>query len=85
MKLVKDKHRMISLIRGILEKDKNELICRTETDSETLKTSLRLPKGTGVWEGWNRGLELVYTHCGIWNDWPMGTCSIAQATLPHIL
>ena len=28
----KDKHHMLSLIRGILKKDTNEFICRTETD-----------------------------------------------------
>ena len=34
------------------KKDANELICRTETDSETLK-NLWLPKGTGQGkEGW---------------------------------
>ena len=47
------------------KKDTNELICKTETDSW-------LPKGTG-----GRG-GLVYAHCGIWNDWPNGTCSIAE-------
>ena len=51
---VKDKQHMISLIRGISKKDENELICRPETDSQTLKTNLRLPKGkgdgSGIWE-----------------------------------
>ena len=42
---VKDKH-MISLTCGILKKDINEVICRTETDSQTLK-NLWLAKGTG--------------------------------------
>ena len=37
---------MISLICGILKKDTNELICRTKTDSQTLK-NLQLSKGTG--------------------------------------
>ena len=46
---VKDKHH-VSLICGILKKDTKELICRRETDSQTLKTNLGLPKGTG-W-GW---------------------------------
>ena len=39
--------------------DTNELICRTETDSETLK-NLWLPKGTGG-EGdvdWGFGMEM---------------------------
>ena len=30
--------------------DTNELICRTETGSQTLKTNLWLPKRTGGWE-----------------------------------
>ena len=42
-----------------LKKNTNELICRTETHSQTLKTNLRLPKGQagsgeewiGVWDG----------------------------------
>ena len=54
-------------------KDINESTCRTETDSQALKTNLWLPKwaGGGVWTG---DLRLVYAHCGIWDDWPMGTC-----------
>ena len=61
-----------------------------ETDSQTLKTNLWLPKGTG-WEGgmdWGFGAGIWNTygiHCGIWNDWPMGTCCIAQGILPNIL
>ena len=47
---VKDKHHVISLTCGILKKGPNELICRTETDSQTLK-NLCLPKGTGGWLG----------------------------------
>ena len=38
----KDKY-MISLACGILKNDRNELIC--ETDLQTLKTNLRLPRG----------------------------------------
>ena len=35
-----------------LKKDTNELIYRTETDSQILKTNFWLPKKTGVgWEG----------------------------------
>ena len=50
-----------SLICGILKKDK--LICRTETDGQTLKTSLCLPK-SGRWKGetWTGGLGLAYAH-----------------------
>ena len=62
MKLVKDKYHMISLICGIQKKkDTNGHICTTETDSETMKTNLQLPKGTvGGGEGWIGGLGLAY-------------------------
>ena len=42
-----------------LKKDINELICRRETDSQTLKTNLWLPKGKGWGEGWTGGLGLA--------------------------
>ena len=29
--------------------------------------------------------SLAYGHCGIWNDWLMGTCCTTQGTLPSIL
>ena len=54
-------------------------------DSETLKTNLWLPKGIGGREGWVAGLGLAYANCGIWNDWPMGICSVAQGSLPNSL
>ena len=38
---------MISLLYGILKSDTNELIYKTETDSQTSKTNLWLPKGKG--------------------------------------
>ena len=64
---VRDKYHMILLIYGVFKKrgdDTNEIICRTETNSKTLK-NLWLPKGTG-W-GWGRSrqtgdLELAYAH-----------------------
>jgi len=68
-----------------LKKDTNELICRTETDSQTLTTNVWLPKGTGWREVWTRGSGLAYAHCGKWNDWPTGACCIAWGTLPNIL
>ena len=43
-----------------IRKDTNELICRAETDFQTLK-NLWLPKGTGVWD-----------RLGVW-DWHMHT------------
>ena len=52
------------------KKDANELICRTETDSQTLKINLWFPKGTSL--GKAGGLGLAYAHCDIRNDWPMG-------------
>ena len=42
-------------------------------------------RGAVVWEGWTRGLGLAYARRGIWNDWPSGTCCIAQRTLSNIL
>ena len=38
---------MILLICGILKNDTNKLICKTETDSQSLKTNLRILKGKG--------------------------------------
>ena len=62
---------MISLICGILKKDRNELICRTEIDSYTLK-NLRLPKGTDGREEWTGGLGLACVYSGMLNGWPVG-------------
>ena len=42
-----DKYHMISLISGILKNGTNELIYRTERDSQTQKTNLWLPQGKG--------------------------------------
>ena len=80
---MKDRH-MISLLCGILKKG-YKLICRTETDSQTLKTNLWLPKGTGDGGGMNWGLGLAFAHCSLWNYWPTGTCCIAQGSLSSIL
>ena len=51
-------------MHGIFKKDTNELICRTEADSQTLK-NLWLPKGTG----WGRGRD------GVW-VWDWHTCTL---------
>ena len=59
---VKDKHYMITLICRILKKDTNKLICRIETDSQTLKI-LCLLWGTGgqyrleIWD-WHMHTEV---------------------------
>ena len=77
---MKDKHPMIIPICGIFKKnDTNEIICRTEADSQTLK-NLWLPKGDrrgvgvreglGVWD-WHIHTE-VYGMIGQW-----GICSRA--------
>ena len=45
-------------------------------------------KGDRLGEGeeeWTGGLGLAYAHHGIWNDWPTGTCCIAQGILPNVL
>ena len=51
---VKDKCYAIPLVYRILKKkkDTNDLICRTETDSQILKTNFSLPKWTSWVEGW---------------------------------
>ena len=49
-----DKYHMMSLICGILKNDTNELIYKT--DSQTQKTNLWLPKG----KGWGRGKLAVW-------------------------
>ena len=61
---VKDKYHMILPTK---KKDTNELLCRTETNSQTLKTNLWLPKGQvagrdglGVWD-WHMHIVV----CGI--------------------
>ena len=82
---VKDKHHMISLTGRILKKkDTNELICRTKTESEFAKHMVTKENMWGG-EGWTRGLELAYAPWGIWNDWPVRICCIAQGTLSNIL
>ena len=63
------------------KKDTNKFICRKGTDSQTLKTNLCLPKGTSGGEEWTGGLGLAYAHCGIWNDWSVGTCCREQRPL----
>ena len=43
----KDKCHVRSLIHGILKKDTNKLIYKTEIEPQTQKTNLWLPKGKG--------------------------------------
>ena len=54
----------VTYMQYLKNEDTNELICRTETDSQTLKT-LWLPKGTGEVEGgmdWRFGIGI----CTLW-------------------
>ena len=45
-----------------LKKDTSELICRTETDLQTLKTNLWYLRGQVWGEGCAGGLGLSYAH-----------------------
>ena len=47
----KDKFHMVSLICGIQKNDTDELIYKTETDSQTYGMNLWLPEGKGAGEG----------------------------------
>ena len=72
---------MISLIYMNSKKMiKNELIYKTETNSQTSKTVI-VTKGERWGEGWIGGLGLAYAHYCIWNIWSAGTCCIAQEAL----
>ena len=51
---------MISLTCGILKSDTNEVIYKTEIDSQTQKTNLWLPKGMG-------GREWGRDKLGVWD------------------
>ena len=64
---VKDKH-LISLLCGILKKGTNELICRTETRTQTLKNIVT--KGDRWGRGWRDGQR-------VW-DWHLHTFHILR-------
>ena len=64
---------MKDLMHKSQENHTNEFICRMVTDSQTLKTNLKLSQGTSSGEGWTGNLGLAYAHCGVWNDSPAGT------------
>ena len=58
----KDKYHVMLLICGISNSDTNELIYKIETDSQTQKTILWLPKGKDGGEGINWEFEIgIYT------------------------
>ena len=55
---MRHQYQMLSLTYGIWKKGQTELLCRTDTDSQTLK-NLWLPKETGwIKEGWAGGLDV---------------------------
>ena len=66
-----------------LKKSTNQFICRIVTYFHRLQKTYGYQRGRGGW--WAGDLGLVYAYCGILNDWTMGTCYIAQRTLPNIL
>ena len=76
---------MMSLICEILKNDTNELIYKTETNSQTLKTNFWLSKGKGGGVGWIGSLGLADAHRWTWTGWSVGTCCVALGTLPNIL
>ena len=47
----------------------NELIHKTETDSQFQNQILWLPKKKGGQEGCIESLGLAYSHYCIWNEW----------------
>ena len=63
----KDKYHMTALICGIQKMYTNELIYKTEIDSQTWKTNLCLPKEEGG-ERYIRSLGLADTNYYIWNN-----------------
>ena len=44
---------------------------------------LSVPEETGQGEGGTGGLALAYAQRSIWNDWPTGTCGIAENSYPQ--
>ena len=78
---------MLSLICGILKKKKKGYKWTYVQNGNRL-TDWKQTYGyqrVQVGGGWTGDLGLAYSHWGRWNDWPMGTCCIAQGTLPNIL
>ena len=52
----------ITYMWNLKKKDTNEVICRTETHSQTLKTYGYQRGQVGEWKGGTGGLELAYAH-----------------------
>ena len=69
---------MLSFKCGILKNHTNELIHKTETNSQTLKTSLWLQKWKGVGEGWIGICTLLYMECMVNRDLQYSTGNSAH-------
>ena len=69
-----------------LKKDTNELIAE-QRQTHRLENKLMVTTGDKWWwwGGRDWSLGLAQARYDIWNDWPTGTCDIAQGTLPNIL
>ena len=68
--------------------DTNELIYKTYIDSQISKNKnkkLWFPKWTSWVEKWAVVFRLAYGYYCIRNEQSVGTCCIAQGTLPNIL
>ena len=63
----------------------NEPIYKTETDSQTWRTDLWLPKGRGRGVGWTGSLGLADANYSIEKAWAMRSYCIAQGTLSNLL
>lgn len=61
----------------------NEPVCRIETDSQTKRTGLWLPRGLGT--GWTGSLGLVDANCDRENGWTTRSYYIAQRTIFNVL
>ena len=82
---MKYKHHIISLICGILKKMIQTNLFEEQKQTTDFENKLMVTKEDGVGKGWTGSLGLAYAHCGMWNDWSMRTCSVAQGTLHNIL
>ena len=52
----KNKYCIISLICGIQKNDTDELICKTEIETQMQRTNIQIPSGEGGWDelgDWN--------------------------------
>ena len=78
---MKDKHNISHhLYVESLKKHTNE-----QLQNRNRLKKLMVTQGDRWGEGWTGGVGLAYAHWGLWNGWPMGTCCLAQRTLPNIL